>query len=314
MSEIIEKLKICLKKEKTVLAFLKKISKTETLKNIREKCDKITENYLFCDGDDILDIESESNLEIGDIINDEGKVFIKAKESPKKESLNDIEKGMIKSLLDKDLTLDDILYTLRFTKGSSEENLVKDYLNKIRGELKPIPTNLTELFVKIEGDKLPCYHYPSKEIHGKKYYTLLVMGETGSGKTTLLDAFVNYLANINYEDKWRYKLVNENQFKDKHTKESQTTEITSYYVNFERNDGDEINIKIIDTPGLGDTKGVLQDNEIIKKFESLFKDIGELDYILITAKARTTRFTRNNQYIYDRILEIFEKMQKRDSY
>jgi hypothetical protein len=119
--------------------------------------------------------------------------------------------------------------------------------------------------------------------------------------------FQNYLANINYEDKWRYKLVNENQFKDKHTKESQTTDITSYYVNYERNDGEEINIKIIDTPGLGDTKGVLQDNEIIKKFETLFKDIGELDYILITAKASTTRFTRNNQYIYDRILEIFGK-------
>ena len=305
--EVIEKLKICLKEENRVLAFLKKISKLETLKNIREKCDKITDNYLFCDGEDILDFESESTLEIGDIINDEGKVFIKAKQNPKKESLNETEMGMIKSLLDKDLTLDDILYTLRFTKGSSEENLVIDYINKIRGELKPIPNNLMELFVKIEGDKLPCYHYPSKQINGKKYYTLLVMGETGSGKTTLLDAFVNYLAGMNYEDKWRYKLVNENQFINKHTKKSQTTEITSYYVNYERNDGEEINIRIIDTPGLGDTEGVLKDNEIIKKFEKLFNSIGELDYILITAKASTTRFTKNNQYIYDRILEIFGK-------
>ena len=51
----------------------------------------------------------------------------------------------------------------------------------------------------------------------------------------------------------------------------------------------------------------MQDNEIIKKFEKLFKEIGELDYILITAKASTTRFTPSNQYIYDRILEIFGK-------
>ena len=36
------------------------------------------------------------------------------------------------------------------------------------------------------------------------------MGETGSGKTTLMDAFVNYLAGINYGDLFRYKLVNEN--------------------------------------------------------------------------------------------------------
>lgn len=76
------------------------------------------------------------------------------------------------------------------------------------------------------------------------------MGETGSGKTTLIDAFVNYLDGMNYEDKWRYKLVNENHLKDIHTKDSQTKEITSYYVNYERNKGQEINIRIIDTPGL----------------------------------------------------------------
>ena len=304
---MIEKLKICLKDENSVVAFLKKISKIETLKNIRAKCNKITENFQFYDGDDALDLESESTLEVGDIINDEGKIFIKSKEKPKKGSLDDIEKGMIKSLLEKDLTLDDILFTLRFTKGSNEENLVKSYLNELAGELKPIPNNLTELFVKIEGDKLPCYQYPEKEIRGKKYYTLLVMGETGSGKTTLLDAFVNYLAGMKYEDKWRYKLVNENHMKDKHTKESQTTEITNYYVNYERNEGEEINIRIIDTPGLGDTKGVLQDNKIIKKFEKLFQEIGELDYILITVKSSTTRMTASNKYIYDRILEIFGK-------
>ena len=43
--------------------------------------------------------------------------------------------------------------------------------------------------------------------------------------------------------------------------------ITSYYVNYQRDDGKEINIKIIDTPGLGDTKGVQQDNLIIKQFD-----------------------------------------------
>ena len=57
------------------------------------------------------------------------------------------------------------------------------------------------------------------------------MGETGSGKTTLIDAFVNYLASMNYEEKWRYKIFNENHLKDIHTKDSQTKEITSYYVN-----------------------------------------------------------------------------------
>ena len=133
------------------------------------------------------------------------------------------------------------------------------------------------------------------------------MGETGSGKTTLLDAFVNYLADMNFDDPWRYKLVDENEIKDVPPGESQTNSITSYYVNYQREDGPEINIRIVDTPGLGDTKGVQQDNEIIKQFDKFFQTTLELDYILVTVKATTTRWTQTNQYIYDRVQEIFRK-------
>ena len=61
---------------------------------------------------------------------------------------------------------------------------------------------------------MPCYQYPAKYYNSKKYFTLLVIGELGSGKTTLLDAFANYLAGINYEDPWGYKLVDENNIKN----------------------------------------------------------------------------------------------------
>jgi len=133
------------------------------------------------------------------------------------------------------------------------------------------------------------------------------MGETGSGKTTLLDAFVNYLAGMNFEDDWRYKLVDENHLKDRPGGLSQTEVITKYYVNWHRDEGKEINIRIIDTPGLGDTKGVLQDNIIIKQFENLFSEIGELDYILVTVKANITRWTNATQYVYDRVQQVFGK-------
>ena len=122
-----------------------------------------------------------------------------------------------------------------------------------------------------------------------------------------MDAFVNYLAGINYGDLFWYKLVNENSIKDVPPENSQTSDITDYYINYSREDGREININLIDTPGLGDTKGVLEDNKIIKKFEKLFKEIGELDYILITVKATTTRWTQGTSYMCDRILEIFGK-------
>ena len=133
------------------------------------------------------------------------------------------------------------------------------------------------------------------------------MGEIGSGKTTLLDAFVNYLADMNYDDPWRYKLVDENDIKDVPYGESQTNKITSYYVNYQRNDGKEINIKIIDTPGIGSIKGVQQDNLIIKQFDEFFKTTLELDYILVTVKSGITRWTYAVQYIFGRIQEIFGK-------
>lgn len=43
----------------------------------------------------------------------------------------------------------------------------------------------------------------------RRYYTLLIIGETGSGKTTLLDAFVNKLTGMDYIDNWRWKLVDQ---------------------------------------------------------------------------------------------------------
>lgn len=101
--------------------------------------------------------------------------------------------------------------------------------------------------------------------------------------------------------------MDENHIKDLPPGASQTSEITSYYVNYQREDGDEINVRIVDTPGLGDTGGVGKDNEIIQKFEKFFQTTTEIDYILVTVKATTTRWTQNSQYVYDRVQEIFGK-------
>jgi len=80
---------------------------------------------------------------------------------------------------------------------------------------KPLPENCKQLFVKTTGECLDCFHYKSKFDPLKKYYTFLVISETGTGKTTLLDAFVNYLANMSFHDKWRWKLADESS--ERHT-------------------------------------------------------------------------------------------------
>ena len=215
---------------------------------------------------------------------------------------------LIRTIFDQGLPPDILFGSLGATSSQEKQEKIKNYYFSLKIPLKPIPTDLKRLIVKTSEDViLPCFKYKPHFFSSKRYYTLLVMGETGSGKTTLLDAFVNYLAGMNFDDQWRYKLVDENDIRDVPPGDSQTSEITSYYVNYQRQDGNEINIRIVDTPGLGDTGGVGKDNEIIKKFEEFFHTTTELDYVLVTVKASTTRWTQNSQYIYDRVQEIFGK-------
>ena len=416
MSEgVIKVVKIISKDEGKIMALLKKIDKTENLKSIRDKNEKITSEYYFCDGEDLIDFELEENFEIGDVIDDNGKIYIKSVKSTKtvddnkdldksntsikttekksnetpeskgakteekksnldqtlldfigkllnsKEelkqkflkileenclySLNDLlnlnandfeifelppllkkklieevnklkpkdelsqhDKNLIKTIFDQELPPDILFDSLGASNNPDKKEKIKQYYFSLKKPLKPIPKDLKQLVVKTsEKNSLPCFKYPANFLNSKRYFTLLVMGETGSGKTTLLDAFVNYLANMNYEDKWRYKLVDENHIKDLPPGKSQTSIITDYYVNYERDSGEEINIRIVDTPGLGDTEGVEKDNEIIQQFEEFFQNTMELDYILVTVKASTTRWTHANQYVYDRVQEIFGK-------
>ena len=226
----------------------------------------------------------------------------------KNQDLSENEKKLIHTTFDQELPPEKIFDSLGVRSDLEKQEIIKKYYFSLKKPVKPFPQNTKKLVVKTSESKtLPCYKYPDKQYYSKRYYTLLVMGEIGSGKTTLLDAFVNYLAGMNYDDPWRYKLVDENDIKDIPPGESQTNMITSYYVNYQRDDGKEINIKIIDTPGLGDIKGVQQDNLIIKQFDEFFKTTLELDYILVTAKSSIARLTQANQYIFDRIQEIFGK-------
>ena len=57
---------------------------------------------------------------------------------------------------------------------------------------------------------LPYFKYTVYYYSSIRYFTFVVMGERGSGKKTLLDAFSNYLDDMNYEEPWKFKLVDEN--------------------------------------------------------------------------------------------------------
>ena len=171
---------------------------------------------------------------------------------------------------------------------------------------------------------LPLYQYPyatnrDKWIHAcsrtkTRPLTQLQVGETGSGKTTLLDAFANFQSGISRYEQWRWKLVDESDTKtlgrEKVNKgESRTSVLTCYYIIDEREDVQEkYNIKIIDTPGLGDTRGPSYDKQIMTAFKNHFKkDTEAIDYVLFVTNAGTNRWTPTCDYIYTNIVGIFGK-------
>ena len=203
--------------------------------------------------------------------------------------------------------VDTVLKVLFPGADTAKRVAVSDFMTKLTRTPRAHPTDRKKLHVKtMEKHVLPVYHYKSKEDWTKNYVTFLVLGETGVGKSTLMDAFANCLGDVHYQDTWRWKLVDEDHMKGTHTSESHTTDISIYYITDLSGRGQ--NVRIIDTPGFGDTRGVAEDARTMEKFQTLFtEEIDEVDYILLCVKAGETRWTPANQYVYDSILQMFGK-------
>jgi len=92
-----------------------------------------------------------------------------------------------------------------------EDCLVEGNSIFLKTEIKlNVPKKESE-FIKNQNN-LDLYLYPETKLtkeEEEKSIVLMVVGQTGSGKTTLLNAYINYLMGINYEDNFRYIMINE---------------------------------------------------------------------------------------------------------
>ncbi|EDR22426.1 hypothetical protein, conserved [Entamoeba dispar SAW760] len=158
-----------------------------------------------------------------------------------------------------------------------------------------------------ETGKLKIYLYPNEPFNPKDEsdaIAILVVGQTGSGKTTLLNSFINALYGIEITDDFRYIIINEDNLEqNRDQSKSQTSEVSIYNIKRTKKAPP---IKIIDTPGFGDTRGIEYDKEITKQIKKAFETkVLDLNAICFVAQSSNVRLTASQKYIFDNIINLF---------
>ncbi len=136
-----------------------------------------------------------------------------------------------------------------------------------------------------------------------KAISILLVGETGSGKTTLLNSLVNSVMKVKFEDPFRYVIIKEETGRGQ--EQSQTSEVTIYYL-LPPKDRNLPPLKIVDTPGFGDTRGLEEDEKIFEEISNTFKNkIDIINAICFVAKSSGNRLSSREEYIYNKVLNLF---------
>jgi hypothetical protein len=134
----------------------------------------------------------------------------------------------------------------------------------------------------------------------------LVLGATGSGKSTLINAMVNYVLGVEWDDDFRFKLINEPA--DKSQAHSQTDLVTTYDLYEMKGSRLNYSLTVVDTPGFGDTRGLEKDKKIMQQIQNYFQcrhGIQQLEAVCFVVQSSLPRLTATQQYIFDSILSIF---------
>ncbi|XP_038671285.1 uncharacterized protein LOC119975569, partial [Scyliorhinus canicula] len=157
-----------------------------------------------------------------------------------------------------------------------------------------------------DGHRVKCSFGKPTTTHSVR--TIMVLGATGAGKTTLINGMINYILGVEWEDNFRYKLIDEGTGRSQ--ADSQTSSITAYEIHHREGFQIDYSLTIIDTPGFGDTGGITQDKLITDQIREFFTSpdgIDRIDAVCFVAQASLARLTHIQKYVFDSILSIFGK-------
>ncbi|XP_056119683.1 uncharacterized protein LOC130097032 [Rhinichthys klamathensis goyatoka] len=137
----------------------------------------------------------------------------------------------------------------------------------------------------------------------KPHKTILLVGETGTGKTKLINVMINYMLDVQREDKVWFEITDDQS--DRTSAHSQTSSITVYGFYLQESKTD---LTIIDTPGYGNTRGAEKDKEIAESLLRLFtaeESVHEMDAVCLVIMAQQNRLSDRQIYIFDSVQSLF---------
>ncbi|XP_063602156.1 uncharacterized protein LOC134778201 [Penaeus indicus] len=134
--------------------------------------------------------------------------------------------------------------------------------------------------------------------NGGELKKLLLLGETGNGKTHLCNALVNRLFGVGLGDDVRLQLRDQMDDPGKSSTQSQTEYTTAYVIYRQNGMPCGHNYMVIDTAGVGDTGGRLQDESNERHFRRCLADhawITELSSVGLVWKASDHRYDQRKR-------------------
>ncbi|KAE8290476.1 Stonustoxin subunit alpha [Larimichthys crocea] len=184
-------------------------------------------------------------------------------------------------------------------------NLLTESLKSTSERINSGSPSVYKLPVKEEDTHIDgCRKYSFGKESTRQSRTIILLGATGSGQSTLINAMINYIVGVEWNDKFRFKLIDEDQSR------SQTSAVTVYKINHQ--DGFKIDhsLTIVDTPGFGRARGIKRDREItehLHEFLSAQHGLREIDAVCFVAQAALARLTPTHKSVFDSVLSIFGK-------
>ncbi|KAG0315480.1 hypothetical protein BGZ97_008184 [Linnemannia gamsii] len=150
---------------------------------------------------------------------------------------------------------------------------------------------------------------------GDDEINILLLGETGVGKSTFINAFANYLRYDSLEIAERMEMTTLIQSKfeiggetviagkpDQNEKLKNGQSSTQYCRSYVFPLNDDIKIRLIDTPGIGDTRGVKQDRINFEEILNYISGFDKINGVCILLLPDTPRLTTSFRFCIDELL------------